>query len=518
MSKWLFIVLAAVLALQACNLNIGKSKTKGDKPAEAAQRAAADNPAAGEKEKRAPRDNRVPVEVAIVGRGPIEAHIDASANLDTESFVKVVSRTTNLVAELHVEEGDRVNKGDVLARLENESQRIELEKAAEKYKRDSAEYERQKHLVARKLVSDKQFADTTYTYQQSKLDRDNAKLNYDYTIIRAPIAGTVTQRLINLGDQVTNNKHLFDIVDFDTMVARIYLPEEHLKHLRVGQVANIRSQSFEARIFRGEVLRISPIVDAKTGTVKVTVKVRSQDMLRPGMYVDVSLVTDKKDNAILLPKKALVYDEEQTYYYRVNQSVVEKIFVEADIVDIDYIRPISGVFEGDTVVIAGHSGLKDQARVRFVNDPKSQPPSLALAKPFAEDSSVDPNTNMQPAKAAGGKQGGKGAKGGKQARGGAAGKGGASGKAGPQSQANNNQQDNNAQDDTAGKRRGGRQGGGPLMEGLEGLSREERRKAIQERLANMTEEEREKFIEMRRNRGGGGRGGERGEGGRRNAE
>ena len=69
-------------------------------------------------------------------------------------------------------------------------------------------------------------------------------MNYNYTKIKAPISGTITSRLVNLGDQITNNQQMFDIVDFDSMVARVYLPEKHLPMLKVGQKANIQSQAW----------------------------------------------------------------------------------------------------------------------------------------------------------------------------------------------------------------------------------------------------------------------------------
>lgn len=334
---------------------------KGDKPSEASQKD-------GQKDKPK-RDTRVPVEAALVTRGDIEAYISASANLETESSVRVLSRKTNLVTELMVEEGDRVSKGQVLARLENEDQRIALEKAKSTYERNKAEYERQKHLIERKLVSDKGFADTTYQFHQSKLDRDNAQLNYDFTIIKAPIDGTLTQRLINLGDQVTNNKHLFDIVDFDTMVARVFLPEEHLPSLSVGQQARVYSQSYPEQSFSGEVLRVSPVVDARSGTVKVTVAVGAKKYLRPGMYVDVHVITETRSDTVLVPKKALVYDDEQTYVYRIVEGVVERVAVRQDIVDVEYFKPVKAdITAGDVVVVAGVNGLKNKAQVRVVND------------------------------------------------------------------------------------------------------------------------------------------------------
>ena len=315
------------------------------------------------------RDKRVPVELEVITTGDIAAYVKASANLETEYQVRVISRTSNLLAELLVEEGDQVAAGDLLARLENDSQRIALDKAKAKFARDQREYDRQKNLVKKNLISEQDFAKTSFEYDQAKLDRDKAQIDFDYTEIRAPIAGTVTSRLVNLGDQVTNNKHLFDIVDFDSMIAKIYLPEEHIPDIRVGQIANIQSQAISEQTFSGKVKRVAPVVDAKTGTVKVTVAVNPENVLLPGMYVDVSLLMKTQSNAVLVPKKALVYDNNQAFVYVYGRNnAVKRIAIEAEIADTDNIKPISGVSPGDRVVIAGHRGLKDGARVRVLNE------------------------------------------------------------------------------------------------------------------------------------------------------
>lgn len=335
------------------------------------------------------RDKRVPVELEIITRGDIAAYVKASANLETENQVKIISRTSNLLAELLVEEGDQVAAGDLLARLENGSQRIALDKAKMKFARDQREYNRQKNLVKKNLVSEQDFAKTSFDYDQAKLDRDKAQIDFDYTEIRAPISGTVTSRLVNLGDQVTNNKHLFDIVDFNSMIAKIHLPEEHIPHIRVGQIANIQSQAIPGQVFSGTVKRVAPVVDAKTGTVKVTVAITPENLLLPGMYVDVSLLMKTESNAVLVPKKALVYDNDQTFVYVFNRNdAVKRIAIEAEITDTDNIKPLSGVSAGDRIVVAGHRGLKDGAKVRVLNEsPEYAQEDEPIKKPALKDES-----------------------------------------------------------------------------------------------------------------------------------
>ena len=148
--------------------------------------------------------------------------------------------------------------------------------------------------------------DATYELDQLELAFADATRELGYTEVRAPITGIVTSRLVNLGDYITVNQHLFDLVDFDTIVARVYVPERELERMRLGQTARIFSASLGGETKDGSVLRIAPVVDPKSGTVKVTVDVPRQRGLRPGMYVEIELVTDTREDALLLPKRAVI--------------------------------------------------------------------------------------------------------------------------------------------------------------------------------------------------------------------
>ena len=135
------------------------------------------------------------------------------------------------------------------------------------------------------------FNDATYDLEQLQLTLRDARRELGYTEVRAPISGTVTQRLVSIGDQITMNQHLFDIVDFNSIVARVYVPEKVLSRLGKGQTAHLFSDAFVGEPRSGEIERIAPLVDSRSGTVKVTVSVPRNAELLPGMYVSVELIT-----------------------------------------------------------------------------------------------------------------------------------------------------------------------------------------------------------------------------------
>lgn len=322
-----------------------------------------------------------PVEAIPLGRGSIESVLRFSTNLEAESEVQVFSQAARQVTSLLVEEGDSVSKGQVLLRLQDDEQRSELSRTESQLKKAQREYDRQQNLFEKELISEQAWNEAMYEVEQLELQLDDARRNLSYTEVRAPIRGTVTSRYINVGDQVTINQHLFDLVDFDTIVARIYVPEKERPRLRLGQQARLFADSLGGETKSGKVIRIAPIVDPKSGTVKVTVGIPRNQNLVPGMYVEVELVTDTHEDALLIPKRAVIYDSEQAFLFRLrtddpDRLTVEKLSVDVVLEDRENIEPSSEVLrEGDLIVVAGQAGLKDGARVRLASGRSGAAPS-----------------------------------------------------------------------------------------------------------------------------------------------
>jgi membrane fusion protein (multidrug efflux system) len=359
MSRWLGAVgLVAVVASWGCTVgcSVGNSDAK-----------TFDQGAKDEKRK----EEAVPVEVAALGHGEIEAVLRLSSNLEAEGEVQVFAEAPRRVTELLVEEGTPVAKGRILIQLQDEEQKSAVAKAEIELKESERDFERAKELYEQKLVTEETYTEAGYKVERNRLALADARRELGYTQVRAPIAGIVTERLVNLGDQVTVNQPLFRIVDFDSIVARIYVPEKDMARLAVGQPARLKADALGGKVFTGSIDRISPIVDPATGTVKVTVATPRQEGLRPGMYVDVELVTAVHDAALLVPKRALVYDNDQIYVFRLKEERrVERLRVAPLLENTDFIEPAGGLETGDQLVVAGQSGLKDNGLVRLPGDPE----------------------------------------------------------------------------------------------------------------------------------------------------
>jgi len=333
----------------------------------------------GDKDKAAAPPQAAPVEVATLRRGPMEAVLRFSADLEAEEAVPVHSQSPSVrrVVQLLVEEGQRVGRGQLLAKLQNDEQRSGVARVEGQLGKAKADHERQKRLFAEKLISEQQFTESRHELQQLEIALDEARQSLGYTDVRAPIAGTVAVRRVKLGDAVTMDQSLFDIVDFDTLVVRVFVPERELGRVRAGQPARITAQARPGVVFPGVVDRVAPVVDPKSGSVKVTVRVPQQPGLMPGMFLDVQLVTNVRQDALLLPKRALLLDHDQAWVYRVKaDETVERLMVHPTLEDARHVEvgPVPGqvaLAVGDRVVVAGQAGLKPGSKVRVIGAPAS---------------------------------------------------------------------------------------------------------------------------------------------------
>jgi membrane fusion protein (multidrug efflux system) len=310
----------------------------------------------------------VPVAALPLRRGPIESVLRFSTHLEADRSVEVLAEAARQVEELLVEEGSRVQVGDTLARLRAEEQRSALEKVTSQLEKARRELERQQSLFEKELISEQSFNDARYDFEQLEIARVDAERELSYATVRAPISGVITDRLVNVGDYVQRNEHLFDLVDFDHLLARVYVPERELSRLRVGQESRLFAQALGGERRAARIERIAPTVDPKSGTVKVTVEVSERSGLRPGMYVEVELVAAVEQAALLVPKRALVYDQDQVFVFRVDaEKNAERLLIEPVLEDADFVSVAGGLEESDLIVVAGQTGLKPGSQVRLLD-------------------------------------------------------------------------------------------------------------------------------------------------------
>jgi membrane fusion protein (multidrug efflux system) len=352
--------------------------TKSEKGAanQPAGTAGATSPSAGKKAGEAEKDKarqaaaeQIPVETQTVVRGPISAFLPFNSTLETEAAVDLYPQTTGQVEALLVEEGQVVKENDPLLKIEDRELRVDLDESLANYENLRKNFERTEDLYQRNLVNKQDYETQSYQTEQARLRLERAKIRLSYATVRAPFAGVISARETQLGARVSSGTKVFSMVKFDEMVARVFVPGRYLPVVAQDQSALITSEFLPDRTFKGWVKRISPVIDPKSGTFKVTVGVKSDKPsdLPPGLFVSVRVITDTRDDAVLIPKRAVVYEGGERYVFIVVNNRAVKRKLVAGFEDPQNIEAKSGIEVGAEVIVLGHNGLKDGAPVRAVN-------------------------------------------------------------------------------------------------------------------------------------------------------
>ena len=315
-----------------------------------------------------------PVSVTEARLGPVALHLATTSAVEAERTAEVLSETSGVLTEIGVREGDSVNAGQVLARVDARERRLAFRQAELRLSRADAELSRQQRAFEQDLVSE-------WDYEKARFDRDlsaseleTARLELERTEIRAPFAGRVTEVLFVEGGRLEPAQHLLTLADFDTLVARLYVPERDVAGLAPGQPAVVRPESDASGTgITGRIRDVSPVVDRSTGTVKVTVALPSPagTVVRPGSFARVVIETGRRENAVLAPKRAVIHSETGTHVFLVEagKAVRREVTVGAEMEGPEgaLIELSAGLEPGARIVVAGHGALEPGAPVEVLN-------------------------------------------------------------------------------------------------------------------------------------------------------
>lgn len=344
--------LAIALALTGC----GK---QGNADKDAATAEAKQDEGKDGKGKADKKPEAVPVEVADVAKRPISASYTGTANLEAPGEAQVVAKTSGVMLQLLAEEGDVVRAGQVLARIDPDRARLEMERNRATLRKLENNYRRSQELLAQKLVSAEASDQIRFDLESAKASFDLAQLELSYTTVVAPISGVIAQRMVKPGNLIALNAPMFRIVDNSRLEGVLNVPERELATLKVGLPVRMVVDAIPGQVFTGTVDRISPVVDAGSGTFRVVATFKGSQTLRPGMFGRIEVVYDQRSDVLTLPRTALLDDEGEPAVYVVRDKKAMRVPVQLGYVNGELAEVRSGLKEGDQVVTAGKVAVRD---------------------------------------------------------------------------------------------------------------------------------------------------------------
>lgn len=311
----------------------------------------------------------IPVEVSNVSRGNISAYYANTATLEAEQEATIVSKVRGIVREIYVEEGEEVKAGQVIAKIEDDQYRIEAARAKATLDRLKNDFDRNKELYEKNLIAAEAYQNSQYEYESQKAAYELAQLNLEHTSIKSPIGGVISERFVKVGNMIGTDQQVYRVTDFDPLQAILHIPEHEMAKIRKGQRAELRADALPNQTFAGHVERISPVVDATTGTFKVTVYVNeTKDMLRPGMFGRVKIVYDTRENTRMIPKSAVMSEDLAQSVYVIKDSLAFKKAIRTGYTNGVNVEVVEGLDDGEIVVTIGQGSLQDSTKVNIITN------------------------------------------------------------------------------------------------------------------------------------------------------
>ncbi len=309
----------------------------------------------------------VPVEVTIVARRTISSYIETNGTLEAENEVDIVARVSGPVVQLEAEETMRVSKGQLLARIDPSEIESQLEISRVALEETRLAFERAERLREEELVSLEAFEDARAAYDSAQAQFHGNEIQLGYTSIRAPFSGLIIERYVKSAQHVGVGEPLFRISDFDPLLCPIQVPERNIPNLSKGQGAHLKVEAWPDERFEARVLRISPVVQAATGTVRVTLQVAAKGRLRPGMFASVFLETETHSDAIVIPRAALALESIGDTVYVAGDGVASRREVELGFREGDWVEILSGVAAGERIVTVGQDALAEGTAIQVLD-------------------------------------------------------------------------------------------------------------------------------------------------------
>lgn len=326
----------------------------------------------------------VPVEIQPLKRAEMIAVYSGTAPIEAHEEAVVVAKVGGEVRQIHVEEGDTVREGQLLARLDGDRLRLELAQNEANLRKLERDYKRTIDLAERGLVSKSTAENLKYDLDALRASHDKAKLELSYTEIRAPIAGVVSARNIKVGNTIRPNDPTFTVTDLDPLLAYVHVPEKEFRKIAPGQAAEVVVDALGGERFIGNIERISPTVDPQTGTFRARVEVADQSRrLKPGMFARVNIVYERRQAALQLPRAAILDADGQQSVYVVDQGKAQQRVIRTGLSNAGWIEVLDGLQGDERVVTVGQAGLKSGTPVKIVEDKPQPAAALASEKPKA---------------------------------------------------------------------------------------------------------------------------------------
>ncbi len=322
-------------------------------------------------------DKTISVTVSEAKKGGISAKTVITGKVTPLSEVVIIPKIGGKVAQVPVDVGARVKKGDLLVKLDTtdldvspgagiqglQNAKLSHDQAVLNYRNAKDNYERLKSLYNEGAVSVQQLEQAELAYNLARNQLDNISNQIAQATITSPIDGEVATRNINPGVRVGVTQPVMSVVNIDKVYIEGTVAESDISVVKEGQKVSVKVDAAGGS-FQGAVKTLSPVANPQTKGYPIKIEIDNGNRkLRPGMFAEILLVTRDKQDVVVIPREALVTRGSDKVLYVVKNSAAEERTVETGVEAEDKVEIVKGLAAGEKFVIEGQHSLYDKAKV-----------------------------------------------------------------------------------------------------------------------------------------------------------
>jgi membrane fusion protein, multidrug efflux system len=300
-------------------------------------------------------------------------------SLEAVQGVMVSAEVPGKVVGIDFVPGAKLNAGALLVQQDISTETAQLRSAETQVNLTRAAFERARQLLPEKVISQSDFDDAEAQHQQALAQLENIRTVIAKKAIRAPFAGRVGIRLVNLGQTLEQGQAIASLQALDPIFVNFLLPQQQLSLLEAGLPVRVTTDALPGGTITGEITAINPEVDPATRNIRVQATVANSDeRLRPGMYVNVEVVLPHRQEVLVIPITAVAYAPYSDSVFVVEEQpangeqeagmVVRQQFIKLGEKRGDFVTVRSGLKPGQKVVSSGVFKLRNGQPVVVNNE------------------------------------------------------------------------------------------------------------------------------------------------------
>lgn len=309
------------------------------------------------------------INVVTLTLSPATIHdrINLPGSIEPWTRLRLMSKIGGTVTEVLLREGDRVKKGDVLARIEATDYKIALDRAEAAYRLAKSEYLRDKSIYEKGVIPTSALEAKKTTMQTARADYENAKLLYSRTTVTSPMNGIIRRMDAKIGLQLSPGDPIAKILEIDRVKGVVGIPESDVTAVRRLNTINITVQALGNRQISAKVHFLSPSPETIARLYNLELEIDNRDgEILPGMFIRADIVKKTVEGAIVVPFYSVISRNNEQFVYTEEDGIARKHTVQLGIMEKWMVRITKGLKPGDRLIVEGHRDVEDGQKIKVV--------------------------------------------------------------------------------------------------------------------------------------------------------